>query len=58
MWQRLGDIGCYELQPLVLVNYGHGTAAELEQWMGLIIATVQQRFGICLEPEVRMLHGC
>lgn len=56
--QRLGDIGCYELQPLVLVNYGHGTAAELEQWMGLIIATVQQRFGICLEPEVRMLHGC
>ncbi len=54
--QRLGDIGCYELQPLVLVNYGHGTAAELEQWMSLIIATVQQRFGICLEPEVRMLH--
>ena len=54
--QRLGDIGCYELQPLVLVNYGHGTAAELEEWMNLIIATVQQRFGICLEPEVRMLH--
>jgi UDP-N-acetylmuramate dehydrogenase len=54
--QRSGDIGCYELQPLVLVNYGHGTAADLEQWMDLIIATVQQRFGICLEPEVRMLH--
>lgn len=54
--QRSGDIGCYELQPLVLVNYGHGTAAGLEQWMDLIIATVQQRFGICLEPEVRMLH--
>lgn len=55
--QRLGDIGCYEFQPLVLVNYGHGTAAELEEWMNLIIATVQQRFGICLEPEVRMLHA-
>ena len=54
--QRMGDIGCYELQPLVLVNYGHGTAAELEQWVGLIIATVQQNFGISLEPEVRMLH--
>lgn len=54
--QRLGDIGCYALQPLVLVNYGHGTAAELQEWMSLIIATVQQRFGICLEPEVRMLH--
>lgn len=54
--QRLGDIGCYELQPLVLINYGHGTAAQLEQWMNRIIATVQQRFGICLEPEVRMLY--
>ena len=54
--RRNGDIGCYELQPLVLVNYGQGTAAELKQWMHLIIDTVQQRFGVCLEPEVRMLY--
>jgi len=54
--QRFGDIGCYEKQPLVLVNYGQGTAVELEHWVTQIIRTVQQRFGIQLEPEVRMLN--
>lgn len=56
--QRFGDIGCYEKQPLVLVNYGDGTALQLETWMKQIITTVQQRFGIQLEPEVRMLNEC
>lgn len=54
--QRWGDVGCYDKQPLVLVNYGQGTASELEYWVAQIIHTVQQRFGIELEPEVRMLH--
>jgi UDP-N-acetylmuramate dehydrogenase len=54
--QRLGDIGCYDKQPLVLVNYGQGTALQLESWMTQIITRVQQRFDIQLEPEVRMLY--
>ena len=54
--QRFGDIGCYDKQPLVLVNYGEGTAFQLETWMKQIITTVQQRFGIQLEPEVRKLN--
>ncbi len=54
--QRLGDIGCYDKQPLVLVNYGQGTATELERWVNQIIYKVQQQFGIQLEPEVRMLY--
>lgn len=56
--QRLGDIGCYEKQPLVLVNFGNGTSVELTSWMAQIINQVQQRFGIRLEPEVRLLHEC
>lgn len=54
--QRFGDIGCYEKQPLVLVNFGHGTSTQLITWMAQIIDTVQHRFGIRLEPEVRMLN--
>ncbi|GAA0566218.1 UDP-N-acetylmuramate dehydrogenase [Rheinheimera aquimaris] len=55
-----GGIGCYELQPLVLVNRGEGTAAQLRE----LIAEIQQKvlnvYDIKLEPEVRMLNadGC
>jgi UDP-N-acetylmuramate dehydrogenase len=52
---RIGDIGCYALQPLVLVNYGAGTSAQLRQLIDLIQQLVQQKFEIMLEPEVRLL---
>ncbi len=52
---RIGDIGCYALQPLVLVNHGDGTAGQLRALVTLIQQTVRQRFDISLEPEVRML---
>ncbi len=51
---RLGDVGCYALQPLVLVNYGAGTATELQSFVTQLQSTVQSRFGVFLEPEVRM----
>lgn len=54
--RRFGEIGCYEKQPLVLVNYGDGTAEQLKIWLAEIIDVVHQKFGILLEPEVRMLH--
>jgi UDP-N-acetylmuramate dehydrogenase len=52
---RIGDIGCYPLQPLVLVNYGAGTPAQLRELIHLIQQSVQQKFAILLEPEVRLL---
>jgi len=52
---RSGEIGCYPLQPLVLVNYGGGTAAQLRELIHLIQQSVQQKFAILLEPEVRLL---
>ena len=55
--KRLGGIGCYDKQPLVLVNYGNGNTAELLQWVAAIVSEVRARFGITLEPEVRMLDG-
>lgn len=54
---RCGDIGSYVKQPLVLVNYGSGTAAELAQYVSLVQQKVAVSYGIELEPEVRMLNS-
>jgi UDP-N-acetylmuramate dehydrogenase len=53
--QRIGDVGCYEKQALVLVNFGQGTAAELQQMIALIQRKVLTQFAVQLEPEVRLL---
>jgi UDP-N-acetylmuramate dehydrogenase len=53
--QRIGDVGCYEKQALVLVNFGQGTAIELQQMIALIQQKVAIQFAVQLEPEVRLL---
>lgn len=53
--QRIGDVGCYEKQALVLVNFGEGTAADLQQMIALIQQKVVTQFAVQLEPEVRLL---
>lgn len=52
-----GDVGCYKLQPLVVVNYGAGTPAQLEQLITAVQQQVLAVYGIPLEAEVRMLNG-
>ncbi|OYZ00087.1 MAG: UDP-N-acetylenolpyruvoylglucosamine reductase [Sphingobacteriia bacterium 28-36-52] len=51
---RIGDAGCYPLQPLVLVNYGNATGAEIFNLSTQIIEKVQAHFGIQLEREVNI----
>jgi len=53
---RHGEVGCYPLQPLVLVNYGGGTAEQLREMIALIQQSVLKKFAIMLEPEVRLLN--
>ena len=58
--KQVGDIGCYQLQPLVLINKGNGSAQQLQDLVLLIQDKVHSAYGIMLEPEVRMLNaeGC
>lgn len=52
---RQDNVGCYEHQPLVLVNYGDAEGTALLALVRLIRQHVLTRFQIVLEPEVRLL---
>ncbi len=53
--KRMGDVGVHENQPLVLVNYGNATGAQIMGLAKAIIDSVEERFGIRLEPEVNII---
>lgn len=52
---RRGAAGVHEHHALVLVNYGGATGAELCSLAEDMRRSVQQRFGVNLEPEVRII---
>lgn len=53
--KRIGNVGVHERQALVLVHYGGGTGLELWQLAERIQQDVEKRFGIYLEPEVKII---
>lgn len=50
---RIGGVGVYEKQALVLVNYGRGSARELMELAAKIQASVMDKYGVALVPEPR-----
>lgn len=51
--KQVGNVASYAKQPLVIVNLtGDATATEIISLEQQIIASVQQRFGVRLHPEV------
>jgi UDP-N-acetylmuramate dehydrogenase len=52
---RDGDAGVAATHALVLVNHGHATGAQLLDLARRIAASVQDRFGVALEPEPRII---
>jgi len=53
--KRTGDAGVHVNQPLVLVNYGSATGADILSLAGKIIKSVKNKFGITLEKEVNVI---
>jgi UDP-N-acetylmuramate dehydrogenase len=53
--KRVGNTGAYAKQALVLVNYGNATGAEVWQLAKAIQASVLEKFGIEIRPEVNVV---
>lgn len=51
---RSGSTGCYEKQPLVIVNYGDATGKEIYDFSQEIIGKVKSKFSIALQREVNV----
>lgn len=49
--KQLNQVGMYEKQALVMVNHGAATLHDVQQLAQRIIADVEQRFAITIEPE-------
>ena len=52
---REGDAGVSPAHALVLVNHGAATGLQLLELARRIAASVQDRFGVALEPEPRIV---
>jgi len=52
--KRTGNVGTYEKQSLILVNYGNAMGNEILQFAELIKSKVELKFGIQLEYEVNI----
>jgi UDP-N-acetylmuramate dehydrogenase len=55
--KRVGNVGTYHNQALVIVNHGGATGAELFNHAMKIRDSVQELFGISLTPEVNIAGG-
>ena len=53
--RRVGAVGVWHRQPLVLVNHGDATGADVLAVAELIRADVADRLGVSLELEPRVL---
>lgn len=53
--KRIGSVGCYHKQALVIVNYGGASGKEILQFSQAIQADVGKKFGINLEREVQVV---
>lgn len=53
--KRFGEVGVHDKQALVLVNFGSGKGSEIAGLAGRIQASVFEKFGIIISPEVNFI---
>lgn len=53
--KREGDVGTFPNQPLVLVNYGGATAADVKGFAARVADDIYTKAGLTIEPEVRYI---
>ena len=53
--KRFGDAGVHKNQALVLVNYNEATGKEILDLAYRIMASVEEKFGIAITPEVNVI---
>ncbi len=53
--KRIGNVGTYPKQALVIVNYGADEGSEIVSFAGQIQKDVYNKYGIKLEPEVNII---
>jgi len=53
--KKIGKVGCYKSQALVIVNYGNAKSEELLELIRQIKDSVKSRFKIDLEEEVNLI---
>lgn len=53
--KKLGRVGTYEKQALVIVNHGGATGADIVKFYQTISVDVKDKFGVELHPEVNIV---
>lgn len=53
--RKMGNVGLYEHQPLVLINFGEASAHEVSVFADKIAAEVKGRIGVDIEREVQSI---
>ena len=53
--KKIGSVGVYEKQALVLVNYGGSTGKEIMDLVNQIIDSVSEKFGLKITLEVNLI---
>ena len=54
--RKVGNVGVYKSQPLVIVNYGGATGEEILDFSMQIVASVKEKFGVTLVREVNVIE--
>lgn len=53
--KRIGNVSCYERQPLVIVNHGEATGIEILNYANKVADSIKDIFNIELEREVNVI---